>query len=55
MALRPTRLALVFGMILAMMVIIRAITTGPAPPESESTAPIPSKETIYRPQLRNVF
>jgi len=57
MALRLTRFALVFGMVLATAVIIRTITTGAAPPasQSESTASIAPKQPIYRPQLWNVF
>ena len=51
MAQKPDKLAFVFGMVLAMAVIILAITTWAAPPdpESQSAAPIPPRETIYRP------
>jgi hypothetical protein len=57
MALRLMRFALVFGMVLAIAVIIRAITTVAGPPDSwsESSAPIAPKQTIYRPQLRPLF
>ncbi len=57
MALRSTRFALVFRMLLAMAVIIGAITTGTGrlDSQSESTAPIAPKQTIYRSQLRNLF
>jgi len=48
MALKPDRLALIFGMVLATaMVATWAATLNP---ESESVAPIPPKETIYRPE-----
>ncbi len=45
MALGLTRFALVFGMVLAMAVIILTITTGAGPPvaQRESTAPIAAK------------
>jgi hypothetical protein len=51
MALRLMRFALVFGIVLAIAVIIRTIATGVALPDSqsESTAPIAPKQTIYRP------
>ena len=57
MALRSTRFALVFGMLLAMALIIGAITTGAGRlhSQSESNAPIAPKQTIYRSQLRNLF
>jgi hypothetical protein len=57
MALRLMRFALVFGIVLAIAVIIRTIATGVALPhsQSESTAPIAPKQTIYRPQLRPLF
>jgi len=57
MALRLTRFALLFGVVLAMAVIIRTITTGAAPQisQSESAAPIAPKTPIYRPQLWNLF
>ncbi len=57
MALGLTRFALVFGMVLAMAVIILTITTGAGPPvaQRESTAPIAAKTPIYRPQLRSLF
>jgi hypothetical protein len=45
------------GMVLAMAVIILAITTRAAPPkrEDDSAAPIPPRETIYRPQHWNAY
>jgi hypothetical protein len=51
MAPKPDRLAFIFGMVLAMAVTIPAITTWAAPPDSDSdwAAPIPARETIYRP------
>jgi hypothetical protein len=57
MAPKPERLAFVFGMALAMAVTILAITTWAGPPDSESefAAPIPPRETIYRPQQWNVY
>jgi hypothetical protein len=57
MAPKPDRLAFIFGMALATAVIILAITTWAAPPnpESDSAAPIPPRETIYRPEHWNVY
>jgi hypothetical protein len=57
MAPKPGMLALVFGMVLAMAVTILSITTwaGPPNPESESAAPSPPKETIYRPDNWTVY
>jgi hypothetical protein len=57
MAQKPDRLAFIFGMVLAMAVTIPAITTWAAPPDpkSESAAPIPPRETIYRPEHWNLY
>ena len=57
MARKPDRLAFVFGMVLAMAVTILAITTWAAPPNPESdwAAPIPPRETIYRPERWNLY
>jgi hypothetical protein len=46
-----------FGVVLAMAVVILAITTWAAPldPESDSVAPIPPRETIYRPEHWRVY
>ena len=57
MAPKPDRLAFVFGMVLAMAVTILAITTRAAPPNPESdwAAPIPPRETIYRPERWNLY
>ncbi len=57
MAPKPDRLAFVFGMVLAIAVAIVAITTWAAPPnpESVSAAPIPPRETIYRPERWNLY
>ena len=48
MAPKPDRLAFIFGMVLA----IAVVTTWAAPlnPEQNSVAPIPPRETIYRPE-----
>ena len=45
------------GMVLAMAVTILAITTRAAPSncEDDSAAPIPPRETIYRPQHWNAY
>jgi hypothetical protein len=45
------------GMVLAMAVTILAITTPAAQPncEDDSAAPIPQRETIYRPQHWNAY
>ena len=53
MAPKPDRLALIFGMVLVMAMI--ATWTAPLNPESESVAPIPPKETIYRPEHWRVY
>ena len=57
MASKPGMLAFVFGMVLAMGVTILSITTWAAPPDpdSESAAPIPPRETIYRPEHWNLY
>jgi hypothetical protein len=57
MAIGLTRLALVFGMVLAITLIILTIKTGVGSPESRSasTAPIAGTTPIYRPQLWNLF
>jgi hypothetical protein len=53
MALKPHRLELIFGMVLAMAVTILAITTWAAPnSESYSAAPI---SPIYRPDHRILY
>jgi hypothetical protein len=53
MAPKPDGLALIFAMVLAMAVV----TTWPAAskPESDSVAPIPPRETIYRPEHWRVY
>ena len=53
----PKMLAFVFGMALAMAVTILSIPTWAAPPDpdSESAAPIPPRETIYRPEHWNLY
>jgi hypothetical protein len=53
MALKPDRLALIFGMVLAMAVVTTWAT--PLNPESDSVAPIPPRETIYRPEHWRVY
>jgi hypothetical protein len=57
MAPKPDRLAFIFGMAVAVAMTILAITTWAAPPdpESDSAAPIPPRQTIYRPDLPNVY
>ena len=57
MAPKPDRLAFAFGMVLAVAMTVLAITTwaGPSNPENESAAPLPPKETIYRPQNWTVY
>jgi hypothetical protein len=63
MALQPHRLEFkphrleLFGMVLAMAVTILAITTWAAPPnpESDLAAPLSPRETIYRPEHRNLY
>ncbi len=54
---KPDRLAFIFGMAVAMAMTILAITTWAAPPnpESDSVAPIPPRQTIYRPDHPNVY
>jgi hypothetical protein len=44
-------------MILAMAVTILAITTWAAPPKADgdSAAPISPRQTIYRPERRNLY
>jgi hypothetical protein len=53
MAPKPGMLAFVFGLVLAMLSI--RTWAGPANPESESAAPSPPKETIYRPDYWTVY
>jgi len=57
MAQKPDWLAFRFGVVLAVAMTILAITTWASPPDpdSDSAAPIPPRETIYRPQLPNVY
>jgi hypothetical protein len=57
MAPKPDRLAFIFGMVFAIAVTFLAITAwaGPPDPESDSAAPIPPRETIYRPERWNVY
>ena len=57
MALKPHKLEFIFGMVLAMAVTILAITTWAAPPspESDSAASISPRQTIYRPERRNLY
>jgi hypothetical protein len=57
MARKPDRLAFIFGMVLAMAMTILASKTwaGPPDPDSDSAAPIPPRETIYRPERWNVY
>jgi hypothetical protein len=57
MARKPDRLAFVFAMVLAMAMTVLTIKTwaGPPDPDSDSAAPIPPRETIYRPQHWNVY
>jgi hypothetical protein len=57
MARKPDRLAFVFAMVLAMAITILASKTwaGPPDPDSDSAAPIPPRETIYRPERWNVY
>jgi hypothetical protein len=51
------RLEFIFGMVLAMAVTILTITTWAAPPhpESNSAASLSLRETIYRPEHRNLY
>jgi hypothetical protein len=53
MAPKPDRLALIFGMVLAMAVV----TTWAASlnSETDSVVPIPPRETIYRPEHWRVY
>jgi hypothetical protein len=57
MARKPDRLAYVFAMVLAMAMTVLTIKTwaGPPAPDSDSAAPIPPRETIYRPQHWNLY
>ena len=57
MAQEPDWLGFRFGVVLAVAMTILAITTWASPPDpdSDSAAPIPPRETIYRPQLANVY
>jgi hypothetical protein len=52
-----TRFVLVFGMLLAMAVMIRTTMPGMAlsDSQSESVAPIAPQQPIYRPELWNLF
>ena len=56
MAQKPG-LALSLGIVVAIAVIVLAITTWAAPPnpESDSVAPIPPSEAVYRPQYLNLY
>src|SRR5215813_13007145 len=57
MARKPDRLAFVFAMVIAMAMTVLAVKTwaGPPAPDSDSAAPIPPRETIYRPQHWNLY
>jgi hypothetical protein len=57
MAFQPHRLEFIFGMVLAVAVSILAITTWAFSlnPESDSAAPIPPSEAIYRAQHWNAY
>ena len=57
MATGTMRVALVFGMALAMAVTILAIATRAGPPDAQGdkASPTAPKETIYRPQLLNLL
>src|SRR5262245_36071543 len=57
MARKPDRLAFVFAMVLAVAITVLTIKTwaGPPAPDSDSAAPIPPRETIYRPQHWNLY
>jgi hypothetical protein len=57
MARTPERLAFVFALVLAMAMTVLAIKAwaGPPDPEGDSAAPIPPRETIYRPQHWNLY
>ena len=57
MAPKPDGLVFVFEMVLAMAVTILPITTWAAPPnpKSDSAAPIPPRETIFRPERWNLY
>jgi hypothetical protein len=50
MSFQPHRLEFIFGMVLAVAVTMLAITTWAFSlnPESDSAAPIPANEAIYR-------
>jgi hypothetical protein len=57
MAFQPHRLEFIFGVVLAVAVSILAITTWAISlnPESDSAAPIPPSEAIYRAQHWNAY
>ena len=57
MARTSERLAFVFALVLAMAVTVVAIKAwaGSPDPEGDSAAPIPPRETIYRPQHWNLY
>src|SRR5215813_4654391 len=57
MARKPDRLAFVFAMVIAMAMTVLAVKTwaGPPAPDGDSAAPIPPRETIYRPQHWNLY
>lgn len=57
MARKPDRLAFVFAMVIAMAMTVLAVKTWAGPPasDSDSAAPIPPRETIYRPQHWNLY
>ena len=57
MARTPDRLAFVFALVLAMAMTVLAMKTwaGPPDPDGDSAAPIPPRETIYRPQHWNLY
>src|SRR5262249_8882263 len=57
MARKPDRLAFVFAMVIAMAMTVLAVKTwaGPPAPDSDSAAPVPPRETIYRPQHWNLY
>jgi hypothetical protein len=57
MARKPDRLAFALAMVIAMAMTVLTIKTwaGPPTPDSDSAAPIPPRETIYRPQHWNLY
>jgi len=57
MARKPDRLAFALAMVIAMAMTVLAVKTwaGPPVPDSDSAAPIPPRETIYRPQHWNLY